>query len=284
MTARPPSTATPKRRRRKRPTAIVYPKKKASRVDRDIEGSVIRDLKRLIPYLRKTRSRSAADCSTLVGDGNSLAERLGIWGVRQHGRVWPLGLLEKLLHVAWSHSQMIGTEFDVAQIGKGKFDPAKTWLGRFANIHLPEADQDTIERVQSKPPERFSNKDRADYLRVTWEMRQALKLWSFAACDMDEEQFKRACHEANKVKNREHQAAKRRAAGAKPRSQSEERSKPWKLYGVSRKTYKKRKRDGTLIELEPVTVSSDAQAAAPAKPDHQERSDLTDRLVADLET
>src|SRR6516165_6243880 len=121
MTARPPSTATPKRRRRKRPTAIVYPKKKASRVDRDIEGSVIRDLKRLIPYLRKTRSRSAADCSTLVGDGNSLAERLGIWGVRQHGRVWPLGLLEKLLHVAWSHSQMIGTEFDVAQIGKGKF-------------------------------------------------------------------------------------------------------------------------------------------------------------------
>jgi hypothetical protein len=61
---------------------------------------------------------------------------------------------------------------------------ATTWLGRFASIHLPEADQAAIEAAQSKPPEPFSNKGRADYLRVTWEMRQALKLWSFAACDM----------------------------------------------------------------------------------------------------
>lgn len=222
MTARPPSTATSRRRRRKRPTAIVYPKKKASRVERDREGAVIRDLRRLIPYLQKTRSWSA-------GDRNSFAERLGIWGVRhKYGRVWPLGLLEKLLFVAWSHSQMIGTEFDVARIGKGKFDPAETWLERFATRELPEADQDTIERVQSKPPEQFSNEDRADYLGVTWEMRQALKLWSFAACDMDDEQFKRACDEANKAKNRERKATVRRAAGAKPRVLARSSSRlPW---------------------------------------------------------
>jgi hypothetical protein len=260
MTARPHSTATTRRRRRKRPTSIVYPKKKASRVGRDIEGAVIRDLKRLIPYLRKTRSRSAADVADLY---DNMGIRLHV-RQHQHGRVWWPMLLEKLLHVAWSHSQMIGTAFDVARISKGKFDPAETWLGRFASIHLPEVEQAAIEEAQRKPPEPFNNKGRADYLGVTWEMRQALKLWSFAACDMTMAEFKQACREANRAKDRERSAAKRRAAGAKPHSQSEERLKPWKLYGVSRKTYKKRKADGTLIELEPVTVSSDAQAAAPA--------------------
>jgi hypothetical protein len=240
---KPDRAATSPRHRVKRPSAIVYPKNnKADDRNHNIEGAVIRDLKRPIEGLRRSGAiRRDYD---------------------EHGRLKikietlnDLHLIPKLLRIGWCHSQKIGTESDVARMrfGNGKnYDPAKTWLGRFAEYHLPEASAGDVRRAQERPVEPFSNKGRADYLGVTWEMRQRLKLWSFAACDLTVAEFHEKRKEANRAKARERKAAKRLTAGVKPRSQSEAQTKPWQRYGISRKTYYKRKRDGTLIELEPL--------------------------------
>lgn len=80
----------------------------------------------------------------------------------------------------------------------------------------------------------------ADYLGVTWEQRKRLGLTTIGATDMR----KRERNILRWIKNKMAKARKRRERGAKPRSQSLARTRPWEELNMSRRQWY-RKRNGT---------------------------------------
>jgi hypothetical protein len=98
-----------------------------------------------------------------------------------------------------------------------------------------------IDEARATPRARKAD-ELAEYLRLDYQTRQALGITMIGAYDAD----KRERQRRRKERNRQSKERQRRAKGAKPRVEYEAKSlskaKPWKVQGISRKTwYKHRK-------------------------------------------
>jgi len=73
----------------------------------------------------------------------------------------------------------------------------------------------------------------AQWLGLTFEVRQKLSITTIGAIDMP----KRARKKLRKAKDRARKEAKRRAQGARPQAESLSQTRPWKEAGMSRRTW-----------------------------------------------
>jgi hypothetical protein len=155
-----------------------------------------------------------------------------------HGRTC-LGDIESLERhaIAWWHWKPEGSELRELVVAMGV-------MGRF---HLSPADAaELIDEAEATAPLRTADQ-LARFLGVTYASRQHLKAWTLGAVDVSRaERTKRA-----KERSRAKQQLKRRAAGAKPQSQSVSRAKPWEQQGISRRTwYRRRQKKGHPLEVQ----------------------------------
>jgi hypothetical protein len=78
----------------------------------------------------------------------------------------------------------------------------------------------------------------ARFLGLTYKMRTAMGITTIGSIDVNKRQRAKIRKERARIAERN----RRRAAGAKPRSESARRKRPWKKDGVGRSTYYKRKK------------------------------------------
>jgi hypothetical protein len=110
----------------------------------------------------------------------------------------------------------------------------------------PADTAELIDEANATAPRRTPD-ELARFLGVTYASRQQAKAWTLGAVDVSRaERTKRA-----RARSRAKQQLKRRAAGAKPQSQSVSRAKPWEQEGISRRTwYRRRKKDRSCSEVQ----------------------------------
>jgi hypothetical protein len=117
-------------------------------------------------------------------------------------------------------------------------------------------------------------------LEIDNESRERLQAWTIEAYDITKEQRE----VINREKRRKAEEQRRRKAGAKPRAESEMRTKPWVAKDISRATYYRRKKRDTdswppslniRQGLETVSLSEPQVAALlPAAPSEPNRPAL----------
>jgi hypothetical protein len=120
------------------------------------------------------------------------------------------------------------------------------WLPNWAALHLnvprcPDLDAKLAVAIACEPP-RLSAEEAARLLRVTFDRRQRLKLWTLGACDLSPKERKARVSADKKRKDRESAAERRRKRGAKSHAQSLSRAKPWTAEGISRRTWERRRK------------------------------------------
>jgi hypothetical protein len=81
----------------------------------------------------------------------------------------------------------------------------------------------------------------AKLLRVTFAKRRKLKLWTFGACDLSPQERKARAKARKKRMDRKRAAGRRRQDGAKPQTESLSQTQPWKVDGISRRTWERRR-------------------------------------------
>jgi hypothetical protein len=99
-------------------------------------------------------------------------------------------------------------------------------------------------------------------LRLRWEERQAHQIMTIRAFDVSPA----AAAKLRKAKDRERKQAARAAKGAKPHAQAFSRTKPWKVRGISRRTWERKRR-------KPVTQIRPDYSLAPAADEFASRSE-----------
>jgi hypothetical protein len=102
---------------------------------------------------------------------------------------------------------------------------------------ITEAEASAITEEASICRKHLSADNLARFLGVTYAQRQALGLTTIGSINVK----KRARKELRKRKDRLYQEGKRRAAGARPHSQSLSQTKPWEALNMSRRTWERRR-------------------------------------------
>ena len=102
---------------------------------------------------------------------------------------------------------------------------------------ITEAEASAITEEASICRKHLSADNLARFLGVTYAQRQALHLTTIGSIDVG----KRARKELRKRRDRRYQQAKRRAAGARPQSESLSQTQPWRALGMSRRTWERRR-------------------------------------------
>ncbi|MEM7303174.1 MAG: hypothetical protein AAF468_18995 [Pseudomonadota bacterium] len=124
----------------------------------------------------------------------------------------------------------------------------ESWCGVFAPWALVRR-QEIIEPIINETLHRaynLSQRRAAELLALRWRERVELSNRTIAACDVSPQRQKELAKELNRKRARERRTQIRRAAGAQTRerylSNSLSRTKPWKLEGISRRTWYRRKK------------------------------------------
>jgi hypothetical protein len=107
-------------------------------------------------------------------------------------------------------------------------------------------------------------------LGVTADVRERLKIWQIAACDLTPEQAK----ERRRERERERSAKRRRENGIQSRAEYRQRvsegsaksTKPWEAMGISRRTYYYRMKRCTRSDLAPAAPPPDSVSTPPTVP------------------
>lgn len=112
------------------------------------------------------------------------------------------------------------------------------WCGR----HVPAASASEVRRIAERAirePRRFRADSAARLIRLTVAERTAARVTTIGACDLDAEGRKAVQRDAHRARSREHMAAKRRAAGARPMAEVRANSVAAKCreLGISASTY-----------------------------------------------
>jgi hypothetical protein len=117
----------------------------------------------------------------------------------------------------------------------------------------------------------YSPRSLGNRLEIDDESRERRKAWTIEAYDISKEQREVINREKNKASHEQ----RRRKAGAKPQAQSEQRTKPWVEKDISRRTYYRRKKLGTIssrpslnIIIQKDEVVPTSEPAAPSQPNH----------------
>jgi hypothetical protein len=130
---------------------------------------------------------------------------------------------------------------------------------------ITEREASAVIKEASTTRKHLSADDLARFLGVTFEQRQALHLTTIGSIDVG----RRARKELRKRRDRLYRERKRRAAGARPRTEYEANSlsktQPWSELGKSRRTWERRRnkaRDASVSAA--IFLSSDDRPASPA--------------------
>jgi hypothetical protein len=99
------------------------------------------------------------------------------------------------------------------------------------------------ERIMDEagPPRFWTDDACAHGIKLTYAVRQALQITSIGSIDKTKAQRTRL----RKERNRDREARRRYAAGAKPRGVSLSRTRPWQAEGISRRTWFRCRESGT---------------------------------------
>jgi hypothetical protein len=116
-------------------------------------------------------------------------------------------------------------------------DRRARWLDRYA----PWMDAEIRGGILDLGPYWYSSHSLGNRLEIDNEDRERLEAWTIEAYDISKEQRKVLTVE----KRRKTEERRRRKAGAKPRAESEMRTKPWVEQNISRRTYYRKKKLGT---------------------------------------
>jgi hypothetical protein len=98
-----------------------------------------------------------------------------------------------------------------------------------------EISEDTAKRIMEEagPPRYWDDTACAHGIRLTYALRQALKITSMGAIDKTRSQMTRL----RKMRDRDQKTLRRREAGAKPRGKSLTKLRPWLDQGISRRAW-----------------------------------------------
>jgi len=147
----------------------------------------------------------------------------------------------------------------------------RNWSATKLGCMLTDAEVDAIiDDVEHKRTRRrFSADNLGRWLGLAFEVRKALRITTIGSIDVN----KRARKALRKKWDRAYQAAKRRARGVRPQSESLSATQPWRELGMSRRTWYRRnkERNGTVgttssaaifISCDDKTVPPTTKAAA----------------------
>jgi hypothetical protein len=113
----------------------------------------------------------------------------------------------------------------------------RNWLLSWAPWFTgPEAEKAIARALKS--PTRWGADALAKRMNLTDAERTRLKTWTIGAVDVTKEERERRRRERDRLAKE----AKRRAAGAKPQAESDRRTQPWKVLGISESTWRRRRR------------------------------------------
>ena len=121
---------------------------------------------------------------------------------------------------------------------------------------ITEAEASAITEEASITRKHLTADNLARFLGVTYEQRQAIGLTTIGSVNVK----KRARKELRKRRDRLNKERKRRAAGARPQSQSLSRTQPWRELGMSRRSWYRRNKLGTpagTTSSTPIFLSSE---------------------------
>jgi hypothetical protein len=122
-----------------------------------------------------------------------------------------------------------------------------------------EMDMEAILESADAMVQRRSADRLAQFLGVTYAQRERLGLTTIGSVDVDRKQ--RAM--LRKRKGRLYQERRRRGRGAKPQSKSLSRTKPWKLDGISRAAwYRKRRETTSSAAIPPLSAPNETTSSA----------------------
>jgi hypothetical protein len=128
---------------------------------------------------------------------------------------------------------------------------------------ITEAEASAITEEASITRKHLTADNLARFLGVTYAQRQALRLKTIGSLDVK----KGARKVLRKRKDRLYQAAKRRAAGARPQSESLSATQPWKEEGMSRPAWYRRNKARRDSETTSSAVSLIGNADRPVLPE-----------------
>jgi hypothetical protein len=136
-------------------------------------------------------------------------------------------------------------------------DTARDWIARHCD-ELPENERDAILAGAMDRPRVWSIDDLGNFLRVSQEERDRLKLTNIGVAGMSKTQRQRLRRERHRVRVRA-----QRAMGGKDKQPSQEAAAPWAAAGISRRTWFRRKKDaiGTADGTEDVRSNYNISAA-----------------------
>jgi len=125
---------------------------------------------------------------------------------------------------------------------------------------ISEAEASAITEEASITRKCRSADNLARFLGVTYQQRQALRLFTIGSIDVG----KRARKELRKRRDRLYQEDRRRARGARPQSESLSRTRPWETLKMSRRTWERhrnKQRDATSSAV--IFLSKNDRLATP---------------------
>jgi hypothetical protein len=118
----------------------------------------------------------------------------------------------------------------------GLRDPVWSLMQEAIRIGRPITEAHAERIMEEAGPPRFWSDDACAYgIKLTYAVRQALQITSVGSIDKTKAQRT----ELRKKRNRNREALRRRAAGAKPRRKSLSRTRPWLDEGISRRTWER---------------------------------------------
>lgn len=128
-------------------------------------------------------------------------------------------------------------------------DPIRSLIGvawRMGRDNFMPAEAEEIVRASKRGRPLYKADDLGEYLRLTDAERTAWGIKTIGGYDVPKRQ--RTLRRKRRAKERE--AGRRRDRGARPQAQSAERRKPWKLEGVSRRTWYRLRQRETAAQRE----------------------------------
>jgi hypothetical protein len=133
-----------------------------------------------------------------------------------------------------------------------------------AKVTEAQAPQIIEEAAATYDPMHLSADGLARYVGLRYRDRARLKITTIGACDLSKKQRE----DLRRQRDRLYQQQKRRAAGARPRSQSLSQTRPWEAEQISRRTWERRRKKARDANSSAAILinAADESATEPSEP------------------
>jgi hypothetical protein len=127
-------------------------------------------------------------------------------------------------------------------------DLFQVWCERWARHVRTAQAVEIVEQVCAGPRKLIPDDDLGRSLRLSYADRLRLKITTIGSFDVDKAERTKFAKARRRERDRRRTAAKRKANGATPHSESHSRTKPWESEGICRRTRERRQKAAAALQ------------------------------------